>query len=397
MTPSARPPAPAEIVVAGLGMTPVGEHWDTSLRELALEAITAAINDAAGLRPNVLYVANMLSPMLSGQSQLGALLADFAGLDGIEAVTVEAAGASGGAALRQAELAIASGAVDFALVVGVEKMSDRVGSEVEAALSTASDVDYEAVQGATRTAQAAMLMRRYLHEHKAPADALAGFGLTAHANAVANPLAMFRRALKPDAYARAPMLSEPVTIYDAAPNADGAAAILLARRGSFPENPDRPTVGVLGSAVATSAPALHDQDDPLVLASAAHSAQSAFERADVGLDDIDFFELHDFFSIFAALALEATGFAERGQGWKLAQDGQIARDGRLPILTFGGSKARGDTGGATGVYQAAEAVLQIQGRAGDAQVPEARIGMTQCVGGSGGTSATHILGALESA
>ncbi len=397
MTPSFRTPSTADIVIAGLGMTPVGEHWDLSLRELALEAITAALKDAAGLQPNVLYVANMLSPILSGQTQLGALLADFAGLRGLEAVTVEAAGASGGAALRQAEFAIASGAADLALVVGVEKMTDRVSSDVESALSTASDADYEAVQGATRTAQAALLMRRYLHEHQAPSDALAGFGLTAHAHAVANPLAMFRKAISPEAYAKAPMLSEPVTIFDAAPNADGAAAILLARRGTFPENPDRPTVGVLGSAVATAAPALHDQGDPLTLSAAERAARKAFERAGVTTADVDFFELHDFFSIYAALALEASGFAARGEGWKLAQDGHGARDGELPILTFGGSKARGDAGGATGIYQVAEAALQLQERAGEAQVAGARIGMTQCIGGSGGTCATHLLGVLDPA
>jgi acetyl-CoA C-acetyltransferase len=397
MTPASRTPAATDIVIAGLGMTPVGEHWDLSLRELALEAITAALTDAAGLRPQAMYVANMLSPILSGQSHLGSLLADFAGFKGIEAVTVEAAGASGGAALRQAELAIASGAADLVLVVGVEKMTDRVSSEVESALSTSSDVDYEAVQGVTRTAQAALLMRRYLHEHGAPPDALAGFGLTAHANAVANPLAMFRKAITLEAYAKAPMLSEPVTIFDAAPNADGAAAILLARRGAFPENPDRPPVAILGSAVATAPPALHDQDDPLSLAAAAKAAETAFQRAGVQPADIDFFELHDVFSIYAALALEASGFAERGQGWKLGQDGQVGRGGNLPILTFGGSKARGDTGGATGVYQAAEAALQLQGRGGDAQVTGARIGLTQCIGGSGGTCATLVLGVLDPA
>ncbi len=208
------------------------------------------------------------------------------------------------------------------------------------ALSTASDVDYEAVQGSTRTAQAALLMRRYLHEHGAPTDALAGFGLIAHANAVANPLAMFRKAISPEAYAKAPMLSEPVTIFDAAPNADGAAAVLLARRGVFPENPDRPTVGILGSAVATAAPALHDHDDPLTLTAAARAAETAFKRSGLTTKDVDFFELHDFFSVYAAMALEASGFASRGTGWKLAQDGEGSRDSKLPILTFGGSKAR---------------------------------------------------------
>src|SRR5512146_1009451 len=179
-----------EVVVAGIGQTAVGEHWSVGLRELALEAIAQAVTDAGGLRPQALYVGNMLAPNLSNQAHLGALLADYAGLVGIEAVTVEAAGASGGAALRQGYLALASGMVDVALVVGVEKFTDKIGSDVDAALATTSDADFEAVHGITPTAQAALLMKRYMHEYNVPKDGFAGFAVTAHANGVANKAAM---------------------------------------------------------------------------------------------------------------------------------------------------------------------------------------------------------------
>src|SRR5512143_3734367 len=152
-----------EVVVAGIGQTEVGEHWEISLRDLALEAIQRAMADAGALRPQALFVGNMLAPSLSNQAHLGVLLADYSGLLGIEAVTVEAAGASGGAALRQGYLAVASGMVDVALVVGVEKFTDRVGPDVDAALATTSDSDFEAVQGLTAAAQAALIMQRYLH------------------------------------------------------------------------------------------------------------------------------------------------------------------------------------------------------------------------------------------
>src|SRR6185295_1121836 len=115
-----------EVVIAGIGQTEVGEHWDVGLRELAFAAIQDAIKDAGGLRPQALFVGNMLAPNLSNQAHLGTLLADYAGLADIEAVTLEAAGASGGAALRQGYLAVASGMVDIALVVGVEKFTDQV-------------------------------------------------------------------------------------------------------------------------------------------------------------------------------------------------------------------------------------------------------------------------------
>lgn len=384
-----------DVVIVGVGLTPVGEHWDRSLRELALAAISSAREDAGMLHPQALYMANMLSPLLSGQTQLGTLIADFAGLTGIEALTVEAAGASGGMALRQAYLAIASGQVDVALVVGAEKVTDKIGAAVNAAMASSSDSDSEAVQGVTPAAQAAMLMRRYLHEHDAPAEALAGFSITAHANAVSNPAAMYRRAIDLDSYRRAPMVSEPVNMFDGAPVADGAAAIILARGEAIPTGTPHPGVSIAGSGAASAPPALHDRPDPLKMTAAEVSCQRALDQADLPLPDVDLFEVHDSFSICAALALEACGFAARGQAWRLASDGRIALDGQIPILTFGGSKARGDTAGATGVYQIVEVVHQLRGGAGENQVPGATIGMAQCLGGLGGTAVTHVLRAFE--
>ena len=378
------------VFVLGVGMTPVAEHWGTSLRELALEAMRAAMADAGGVQPQALYVANALAPILSGQSHLGALLADFAGLDGIEASTVEAAGASGGLAVRQACLALEAGAFETAMVVGVEKVTDQVGSGLDAALSVWSDADYEAVHGLTATSQAALVMRRYLHEHGAPSDALAGFSLTAHRNAIGNANAMFRRAITLEDYARAGMVSDPVNLYDAAPLADGAAAILLGR-ASVSRVPERASVRVLGTASATARLAIHDQPDPLSLPAAAISAERALHSAGITRDEIDLFEMHDSYSVYAALALEAAGFAARGQGWQMARNGTIALDGKLPVATFGGSKARGEAGGATGAYQVVEVTLQLQDRAGVSQVKGARIGMAQCLGGAGASVATTIL------
>jgi len=384
-----------DIVIVGVGMTPLGEHWDLSIRELALQAISAARADAPEILPQAFYVANMLAPALSRQSHLGALLADFAGLRGIEAVTVEAAGASGGAALRQAFLALKSGMIQSALVVGVEKVTDRVGAEVDAAMATMTDADYEAVQGITPTAQAALLMRRYLHENNAPQDALAGFSLNAHANGASNPFAMFQKAIRLDQYKKAPMVSDPVNMFDASPIADGAAAILLVNVDSIPPNVDNPLVKITASAMSSSAVALHDQPDPLVINAAVASVRKALEQANLTTGDIDIFELHDAFTIISALSLEAAGFADKGKGWKLAADGAIALDGEIPISTFGGSKARGEAGGATGVIQVVEVVRQLQGLAGKNQVVGAKIGMTQCLGGIGATAVTHILKGLN--
>ena len=337
----------------------------------------------------------MLAPALSGQTHLGALLADFAGLRGIEASSFEAAGASGGVALRQAYIAVRSGLIDVALVVGVEKATDRVGPSVDAATAMAADADHEAVQGLTPAAQAGLLMRRYLHEVGAPDDALAGFSLTAHANAIHSAHAFLRKAISLEDYSSAPRDSDPLNVYDVAPLADGAAPGAAPRRETLTGAGVRPSVRLAGSAVAITALALHDQPDVLGLDAAERSARAAYEQAALGPKEIDVFELHDAFTIYAALALEAGGFAARGAGWKLAVEGEIGLRGRIPAMTFGGSKARGEVGGATGLYQAAEVVLQLQGRAGENQVPEATVGMAQCIGGAGATAATHIFSSLE--
>lgn len=389
-----------DVVIAGIGQTEVGEHWEIGLRDLAFAAIRDAVRDSGGLKPQSLFVGNMLAPNLSNQAHLGVLLADYAGLLGIEAVTVEAAGASGGAALRQGYLAVASGLVDVALVVGVEKFTDKVGPGVDAALATTGDADFEAVQGMTPAAQAALLMKRYMHENEVPAEGFAGFAITAHANGVNNPCAMFRKAIKLETYAKAEMVSEPINMFDMAPNADGAAAVILTRQELLPDDFSHPFVKIAGSAAASDTLALHDSKDMLFFDTAHISAGKAMKQAGIVLDRIDLFEYHDVFSIYAALQLEAVGFAIKGQGWKLAADGLIElKPGsgdpdslqHIPCATMGGMKARGFAGGAAGVYQAVEAAMQLRGQAGANQVPDAKTALIQSLGGPASTAVSHIL------
>jgi acetyl-CoA C-acetyltransferase len=384
-----------DVVIAGIGQTEVGEHWHIGLRDLAFAAIQNAARDAGGLRPQALFAGNMLAPNLSKQAHLGVLIADYAGLKGIEAVAIEAAGASGGAALRQGYLAVASGMVDVALVVGVEKFTDKVGSSVDEALATTSDSDFEAVQGMTPTAQAALLMKRYMHENNVHADGFAGFALTAHANGAANKNAMFRKAIKPETYAKAEMVSEPINMFDMAPNADGAAALILTRRELLPSDFKNPLVKIAGSAASSDTLALHDRKDMLYFDTAQISAGKAMKQAGLTLDQINFFEYHDMFSIYAALQLEAVGFAIKGKGWKLAADNEIGLKGRIPSVTMGGMKARGFPGGAAGVYQAVEAALQLRGQAGTNQISNAKYGLIQSLGGPGSTAVSHILQKLD--
>lgn len=380
-----------EVVIAGIGQTPVGEHWNLSLRELTLMAIEAVQQDSVGLQPQALFVGNMLAARLSRQAHLGTLVADFAGLTGIEAVTIEAAGASGGAALRAGFTSVLSGQADVAMVVGIEKFTDQIGTSVEESLGTLSDSDYEAAQGLTSAAQAALLMRRYMHEFDAPREAFGGFPLTAHANGVGNPNAMFRKAIKAELYNRAGMVSEPLNMFDVAPNADGAAALILTRPELLPPEFPHPLVRISGSSIVTDTLALHDRPAPLSFHAARLSVERACKQAGITPQQIDLFELWDSYSIYAALSLEAAGYAVRGQGWQLARNGRISLGGELPVSTMGGLKARGNPGGASGVYQVVEAVLQLRGQAGNNQITGAKRAMVQCLGGPASTAATHVL------
>jgi acetyl-CoA C-acetyltransferase len=380
-----------EVAILGIGQTIIDEQWDKSLQEIAGEAVFAAQADAGLQKTDGLFVGNMLSPIIDGQNQLGTFIADWVGLWHQEAVKIEAACGSGGAAFRAGLMAVASGELDSALVVGIEKMTDKAGRDVTAALATAADADYEVEQGISFVGINALVMRRYMHEYGWKHIDFAPFSINTHANAMHNPYARLHQAINVEQFERSAMIATPINLLDASPIGDGAAALILVPAEKVFSSPGRPRIVVSGSANATDRIAVHSRKDPLFLTAAYLSSKRAYEMAGLGPDDIDFFELHDAFSIMAALSLEACGFAERGQGPRLGLDNEITIKGRLPICTRGGLKARGHPVGATGVYQLVEVVQQLRGECGPAQVDGAKVGMAQNIGGSGATIVTHIL------
>ncbi|MDX1616830.1 MAG: thiolase domain-containing protein [Candidatus Promineifilaceae bacterium] len=375
-----------EVAILGVGQTPVREHWDLAVRDLAVQAGRLAMEDAGLERVEAIYVGNMTSGSLNQQRHLGALVADYLGQWGVEAVRMEAACGSAGSAMRQGIVAVASGEMDAVLVIGVEKMTESGGKEVTAALTGAADADFEVVHGLSFVGLNALVMRRYMHEYGYQQADFAPFAINAHANGAKNPNALFRRPITEKDYARGRSVAEPVTLFDASPIGDGAAALLLVPAEKAPA-----AVRVAGSASATDTLAIHDRRNPIWLEAAEKSAVRAYAQAGMDPDEIDLFELHDAFSIMAALSLEAAGFAEAGQGVRLAQEGAILPQGRIPIATMGGLKARGHPVGATGLYQLAESTLQLRHAAGEAQIDGAEVAMTQNIGGSGATIVTHIL------
>ncbi len=379
-----------DVSIIGIGQTPVREHWEKGLRQLAVEAVLAALQDAHADQVDAIYVGNMLSGELTRQEHLGALIADQLGMSGVAAMKVEAACGAGGSAVHAGYLGIASGQYRRVAVVGVEKMTDLWNGSVTAGLAMAADGEYEAANGISFVGLNALMMRRYMYEYDLVEEDFAPFALNAHKNAVHNPNAMFRKSVTLEQFIKAKKVADPISLFDASPVCDGAAAVILSRSENLNGSAAR-AVAIQASAVATDSLALHDRQDPLWLRAVELSSIRAYAQAGVTPQDIDLFELHDAFSIVAPMSLEAAGFAQRGAGTYLARDGGIALGGKLPISTMGGLKARGHPIGASGVYQVVEATQQLRGEAGKNQVSHARIAMTQSLGGVAATAVTHIL------
>jgi acetyl-CoA C-acetyltransferase len=379
-----------KVYIGGIGQIPVREHWDYSLRELAARAVLLAMDDAQIENVDALYVGNMLSGILTGQENLGTLIAEYAGLDGIEAIKVEAACASGSAALRQAVLAVSSGMLETAVVVGVEKLTELSGFQTTAALATAADADYEAAMGLSFCAINALLMRRYMHEYNYIHADFAEFVVIAHRNAVHNPNAMFHFEITQNQYSKSKMIADPITLLDSSPIADGAAAVVITsnEKSIMPEK----SVFIASCELGTDTIAVHNRSNPLWLKGVEKSTFQALKTAGVGHQDIDAFEGHDAFSIMIALSLEASGFFEKGQAVTMANNGKFELNGNLPISVFGGLKGRGHPVGATGIYQIVESAIQLRGEAPNAlKLEDVKRIMTQNIGGSGSNVTTTIL------
>ena len=381
------------VFIAGVGQTPVSKQSTAEVRELGASAVRAAIQNAHLEGPTALYVGNMLSGLLSEQQQLGALVAQSSGLAGVEAATIEAACGSGGAAARFGVMAVQSGAHEVAVVCGIERMTHAPKDVTTRALATASDWVTEGSRGETFVSLNARLMQAYLDTHKVEDTAFAPFAINAHRNADANPNAFFHKRIDDGVYRASRKIDGPLRLFDISPICDGAAAVVLVSEDVAKRlvSEGHPVVKVRASAVGTDSLGLDERDKLLRLAGVERSAKRAYEQAKLKPTDIDLFECHDAYTIMSVLALEAAGFAPEGRGYTLGLEGDIFREGKLPITTMGGLKGRGHPVGATGVYQLVESFLQLTGGAGDNQVKDATVAMTQNIGGTGATVITHLL------
>lgn len=380
-----------DVAIIGVSQTKFGELWDASFRQLIAEAGLKAIEDSniEGADIDSMFVGNMTAGLFVQQEHIAALISDHIGLNPIPCTRVEAACASGGLAIRQGIMSVASGFNDIVVSAGVEKMTDVV--DPTPAIATASDQEWEAQQGATFPSLYAMIAKRHMYEYGTTREQLAQFSVVNHKNAKDNPNAQFPFEISVDKVLNASVVADPLTLLDCSPVSDGAAAVVICAAEDAKKYTDNP-VYVKASAQASGTIALHDRKDITTIDSTKIAARKAYDMAGVTSKDIDATEVHDCFSINGILAIEDLGFAKKGEGGKAVEEGQTEKDGDFPINPSGGLKARGHPLGATGIAQVAEIVWQLRGEAGKRQIDNAEIGMTQNIGGTGGTAAVHIFG-----
>jgi len=381
------------VAVIGVGDTEFGELWDYSFRDIGIRAGLAAVADAkvSADMIDALFVGNMSAGRFIEQEHIGALIADYSGLarDHVPATRVEAAGASGGLALRQGFMAVASGLHDIVVVGGAEKMTDV--SDVESSLiqSAAADQEWETELGATFASLHALIAQRHMHEHGTTREQIADVAVKNHKHGSLNPKAQFQRAITRETVLGSPLVASPLRVFDCAPSSDGAAAVVLCPLDHAKRYTDN-AVEIIGSGQASDSLALHHRRDICTMEATKAAAARAFKMAGVEQKDIDIAEVHDNFTISEIVAIEDLGFFKKGEGGKATEDGRTGLEGDVVVNSSGGLKARGDPIGATGLAQAVEIVAQLRGTAGKRQVKDAEIGLTHNVGGTGATAVVHV-------
>lgn len=381
-----------EVAVIGAGMTRFGELWNKSIKDIFVEAALKAIKDAGVDHIDSMYVGSMSSGLFVGQEHLGALMADYLGMNPIPATRVESACASGGVSFRQAYLEVASGQSEIVLAGGIEKMTD--GADVTDALATAADQEYEVYQGITFPGLYAMIANAHMHQYKTKREQLAAVSVKNHRNGSKNPNAQFRSEITIEQVLKSSLVADPLRLLDCSPVSDGGAAVILCSMDVAKKFTDTP-IRIRGSVQTSDTIALHTRSSLTTLRAVSTAAEKIYKVTNLKPQDIDFAEVHDCFSIAEIVVSEDLGFFEKGCGGSAVEEGSTSLEtGKIPINTSGGLKSKGHPVGATGIAQIIELYEQLQGKAGKRQVKNAHIGLAQNMGGSGASCVINILEAV---
>ncbi len=381
-----------DVAVIGVGMTKIGELWNSSFRDLFVHAGGEAIRDAGitGGDIDAMYVGNMSAGQFIQQEHIGSLIADRAGLTPIPCTRVEAACASGGLALREAFISVAAGVHDMVVAGGTEKTTDLLSNQATDVLAAAGDREWEAYVGMTYPGLFATMARRHMHKYGTTREQMAEVAVKNHKNGSLNPHAQYQNEIKPSYVLNSPTVADPLNMFDCCPISDGGAAVILAPVEVAKDYVDVPVL-ISGSGQASGTLALHDRKSLTEIPAAVEASRTAYEMAGVESEDIDVAEVHDSYTISEIIGIEDLGFCEKGEGGRMTEEGQTAPGGKVAVNMSGGLKARGHPIGATGIAQAVEVVHQLRGEAGKRQVEGAEIGLTHNIGGSGGTGVVHVL------
>lgn len=378
-----------DVAVIGVGMTKWGELWEKSLRTIFVETALLALDDARVDKIDSMYIGSMSSGLFVGQEHIASLLADYLGQNPVPSARIETACASGGLAVRLGFMEVAAGVSDVVLVGGVEKMTDVNGYEATYALGTAADQEYEGYNGITFPGLYALIARAHMEKYGTTREQLALVAVKNHHNGSKNPLAQFPFEITVDSVLNSVLVADPLRILDCSPITDGAAAIVLCPAETA-RKMKKPVIKIIGSGHATDTIALSSRKDITWLEATYQAGKKACAMANKKPEDIDVLEAHDCFTIAEICVTEALGIVEKGKGGDAVEQGLTSLGGKIPVNASGGLKAKGHPVGATGVAQVVEIVKQLKGEAGERQVKNARIGMTQNMGGSGGSTVVHI-------
>ncbi len=380
-----------DVVIIGIGETEFGELWDKSLREIGIEAGLKALQDAGvrGDEVERMYIGNMSAGKLIDQEHIAPLIADYAGLSNIPSTRVESGGASGGMALSEAYKTVASGMDDIVVVGGAEKMTDVGEEEAKKILSSTADQEWETVFGATFDSLYAMMARYHMDEYGTTREQLAEVAVKNHSNASKNPSAQFPRETTKEFVIGAPIVSDPLGMFDCAPLSDGGAALVLCPAERADEFDGEP-IEIVSMGEGGDTMAVHEREDIGTMKATQRAAKKAYKRAGITAKDIDFAEVHDNFTITEILAIEDLGFFDKGEGGLATEEGRTKLNSEISINTSGGLKAKGRPVGAVGISQAVEAVQQLREDAGERQVDNPEYGLTHNIGGTGASAVVHI-------
>lgn len=380
------------VAIVGIGHSRFGRRNDANIAELAFESIKEAIDDAGIDKRDIKNVFVGSAGGWYEEPLPAVVINEYAGLSSVGTMRVEAACASGSAAVKAAYNSVATGEADIALALGVEKMTEVDTLTSIELIGRAGSYLWEFENyGITFPAYYALYAVAHMNKFGTTEEDLARVAVKAHHYGAMNPLAQFQREITIEKVLSSQVVAWPLKLYDSCPLTDGSAAVILANESIAKSITDTPIwIKAIGS--SSDSANLSKRGDYIGLRATVDAARKAYEIAKVEPRDVDVATCHDCFTIAEIMAYEDLGFCKKGEGAMLIREGQTEIGGKIPVNLDGGLKAKGHPIGATGVSMFVEITKQLRGDAGKRQAPiKNGVGLVHNVGGTGHYAYVSIL------